>query len=69
VWGDAAIFVAPDNHAALEHALRNLINNENKRLNMAEAAMQRARYFSTQKMAEAYLAAYHELSPVEAFAH
>jgi glycosyltransferase involved in cell wall biosynthesis len=69
VWGDAAIFVAPDNNAALEHALRDLINNENKRLNMAEAAMQRARYFSTQKMAEAYLAAYHELSPVEAFAH
>lgn len=60
VWGNAALFVAPDDHAALADALNDLIENEMLRAELSRRARMRALEFSPQKMAEAYLAAYRE---------
>ena len=58
VWGEAAIFVPPDDHAALATALNALIEDEQSRSDFAQRALRRAAEFSPQRMAERYLAAY-----------
>jgi glycosyltransferase involved in cell wall biosynthesis len=58
IWGDAAIFVSPDDSAALEKTLRNLIENPAELARRAEQARIAAQQFTPSKMAERYLAAY-----------
>ena len=58
VWGDAALFVAPDDHAALAATLNSLINDETRRSDFAARARRRAADFSPQRMANNYLTAY-----------
>jgi glycogen(starch) synthase len=58
VWGDAAIFVPPDDERALEAALTALIGNSRLLAQMAERSMARSRHFSPQAMAAGYLDAY-----------
>jgi glycogen(starch) synthase len=63
IWGPAALYVDPDDHAALEATLRHLIDNPLERLRLAEAALARAQHFTAERMADAYLAAYAMLHP------
>nr|MBA3273869.1 glycosyltransferase family 4 protein [Chthoniobacterales bacterium] len=58
VWGDAAIFVVPDDHSQLANALTGLINDELRRNDFAERASERALAFTPEKMADGYRAAY-----------
>jgi glycosyltransferase involved in cell wall biosynthesis len=58
VWGDAATFVAPDDHAALAAALNSLIDNPGVRNDFARRARSRALEFSPERMASGYLSAY-----------
>jgi glycosyltransferase involved in cell wall biosynthesis len=61
VWGDAALYVPPDDHAALQAALARLIGDDTLRDAMAQKALARARAFTPQRMVDAYLAAYARL--------
>jgi glycosyltransferase involved in cell wall biosynthesis len=61
VWGDAALYVPPDDHAALQAALSRLIGDDALRQCMAQKALARARAFTPQRMADAYLEAYARL--------
>ena len=58
VWGEAAIFVAPDDHAGLAKVLNTLTEDEQLRSNFAQRALRRAAEFSPEQMARSYLAAY-----------
>ena len=58
VWDDAALYVAPDDHAALADALRRLIEDASLRATMAHRAQARALRYSPQAMARRYRAAY-----------
>jgi glycogen(starch) synthase len=58
VWGPAALLVPPDDHAALQSALMQLIDDEPLRRRMAARAMARALRFTPERMVDAYLAAY-----------
>jgi glycogen synthase len=58
VWGEAAIYVAPDDHAGLERQLKRLIADTTERADYAARAGQRARMYSPDAMAEAYLRTY-----------
>ena len=58
VWGDAAVFVSPDDHAALAAALNSLIDDATRRTDFARRARQRATEFSPARMAAAYVDAY-----------
>jgi glycosyltransferase involved in cell wall biosynthesis len=58
VWGDAAVYVAPDDPAALEAALRGLIADAGYRASMAASAQERARQYTPARMAESYLDVY-----------
>jgi glycosyltransferase involved in cell wall biosynthesis len=58
VWGDAALFVAPDDVAALRSTLELLIANDAERLRMAERARERALTYAPARMAEEYLGLY-----------
>jgi glycogen synthase len=61
VWADAALFVPPDNPAALERALATLIADAEWRAALAAAAHARALTFTPERMASGYLAAYADL--------
>lgn len=58
VWGDAALFVPPDDHAALRATLLALIQDTDRRRRLATAARERALVFTPEGMAAACLAAY-----------
>jgi glycogen(starch) synthase len=58
VWADAALFVDPDDDAALEAALRSLIDDAGLLAEYAGRARERALTFTPERMAEGYLAAY-----------
>ncbi|HZY17907.1 MAG TPA: glycosyltransferase family 4 protein [Ramlibacter sp.] len=62
VWGPAAVFVPPDDHAALQAALQRLVQRPDERSRLAAAARQRALAFSTDRMLAACLEAYAGLS-------
>jgi glycosyltransferase involved in cell wall biosynthesis len=69
VWGDAALFVPPHDDAALEAALRRLIEDDRLRTELAAAARRRASTFTAGAMADGYVDAYRRLlarQPVEA---
>ena len=58
VWGDAALFVPPDDDRALADALEHLIADDAARAAYADAARQRARRFTAGRMAASYLEVY-----------
>ena len=58
VWGDAAVFVPPDDSAALERTLTALIAHPERRAALATAAHERARAFTPDRMVDGYLTAY-----------
>jgi glycosyltransferase involved in cell wall biosynthesis len=62
VWGAAAMYVAPDDHAALEATLSRLIADASLRNRLAGAARARALVFTPERKAAAYLAAYRALA-------
>jgi glycosyltransferase involved in cell wall biosynthesis len=62
VWGDAALFVDPDDPRALAAAVNRLIDDASLRDEMSRAALQRARAFTPERMAAAYLDAYERLA-------
>jgi glycogen(starch) synthase len=62
VWGTAAIYVAPDDHAALELSLTRLIADAALRSRLAYAARARALAYTPERKAAAYLAAYRALA-------
>jgi glycosyltransferase involved in cell wall biosynthesis len=61
IWGDAALFVAPDDHEALRAALQSLMEDADLRQQMANRALQRATEYSTARMAQHYFDLYQEL--------
>jgi glycosyltransferase involved in cell wall biosynthesis len=62
-WGQAAVFVAPDDHDALRRALSRLIERPAERTRLGQAARARALHFTPERMADGYLAAYASLHP------
>lgn len=61
VWGDAALFVPPDDHQALSAALRSLIENPAELARLAAAAQDRAALYTPERMAANYLHLYRSL--------
>jgi glycosyltransferase involved in cell wall biosynthesis len=68
VWGDAALFVHPDDGDGLAETLRGLMADPARRERQATRARARALTFTPRRMAEAYLELYAALRarPVEA---
>jgi glycogen synthase len=62
VWGDAAVFVPPEDAIALGSALRELVSDSSKRSQMARLARVRALTYDPERMAASYLALYRELA-------
>jgi glycosyltransferase involved in cell wall biosynthesis len=58
VWGDAAVFVPPDDARALARALGALIDDDRRREALAARARRRALRYTRRRMAAGYLAAY-----------
>jgi glycosyltransferase involved in cell wall biosynthesis len=58
VWGDAALFVSPDDPAGLRTALTTLITDSDFRAAMSAAALIRGLRFEASGMSEQYLQAY-----------
>jgi glycosyltransferase involved in cell wall biosynthesis len=58
IWGDAALFVSPDDTRALRKTLEILIADRSLRETMAERAYQRALTFDASRMAQGYLDLY-----------
>jgi glycogen synthase len=63
IWGDAALYVAPDDHAALRSTLLRLMGKPAERTRLGQAALQRARYFTPARKCDGYLNAYAQLAP------
>ena len=62
IWGTAAMYVRPDDDAALSRTLTRLIAENGLRQEMARRAQARARAFDPHRMAAAYRHAYTELT-------
>jgi glycosyltransferase involved in cell wall biosynthesis len=58
VWGDAAVFAAPDDDEAIAAALRLVARDEELRLELAERARRRAARYSVDAMAAGYTRVY-----------
>jgi glycosyltransferase involved in cell wall biosynthesis len=61
LWRNRAVFVAPDDPEALEHALLRLIEDPDRRNLLAAGARSRAIERTTERMVEGYLDAYAEV--------
>ena len=61
VWGDAALYVPPDDWRALATTLQILIDDAPRRAEMGGRAHARARMLTADRMADAYLAVYENL--------
>lgn len=61
VWGDAALFVPPDDPAALREAICCLACCEKRRAEYARRARARARTYTAERMARGYLSLYSDL--------
>jgi glycosyltransferase involved in cell wall biosynthesis len=68
VWGDAALYVDPDDDDELAAALTRLADEPELRTGMAERAVARAGAYTPARMGAAYAAAYAALVPTEAAA-
>ncbi len=62
VWGEAAVFVDPGDAATLEREIVRLAGDDARRGALAAAARRRAGELTAERMAEAYLALYGELT-------
>ena len=62
VWGDAAIYVPPDDRDALFYAIRNLERYPDEFADRALAATERAERYTRDAMTEGYLEAYRSLA-------
>ncbi len=60
-WSGAALFVDPENSAALRAAMNTLIANPKERTRLAAAAQDRARRFTLDRMAQSYAALYRDM--------
>jgi glycosyltransferase involved in cell wall biosynthesis len=58
VWGPDALYVAPDDHAALRACLARLIADPTLRARLGAAARARALAYTPERMTQSYLAAY-----------
>lgn len=61
IWGDAALFVPPDDHAALERAICGLIHDPPMRQRLAKLARDRSRCYTVERMACEYFETYRHL--------
>jgi glycosyltransferase involved in cell wall biosynthesis len=61
IWGDAALFVPPDDPEALKATLQDLIASPKRRQMLAAKARDRALKFTPQRMASSYLQVYADL--------
>ena len=61
IWGDAAIYVPPDNRRALAGAIEGLIRDGEYRQELATRAQSRARELTPRRMADGYYNAYRDL--------
>jgi glycogen synthase len=64
VWGDAALYVPPDDPRALATALQALVDDEARRAGMARRAQARASTLTPERMADEYVSAYRNLLAV-----
>ena len=62
LWAGCALFVPPNEPAALRQALHRLITDEALRAELSAAAQQRARMLNATQMAEHYVTLYHLLN-------
>jgi glycosyltransferase involved in cell wall biosynthesis len=62
IWGDAALFVPSQDAEALARAIQSLIDDPERRADMAGRARRRAARFTAGRMARAYLALYQQLA-------
>jgi glycosyltransferase involved in cell wall biosynthesis len=65
IWGDAALFVPPNDSGAALAALENLIASPERRKSFARAARRRALQFSPARMANEYMQLYRKLTAKE----
>ena len=63
VWGDAAVFVDPDQPTALAAAIAGLMNDPGRRDLIAARAASRAMLFTAERMATRYAELYADLAP------
>lgn len=68
VWGNAALYVAPDDTPALQQTLARLIDDPAEIARLGAAARRRALHFTPERMTADYLAAYAALDPAFAAA-
>ena len=61
IWGDAALYVGPDDASALAATLNDLISNADQRELMSGRAAERAKDFSRDRMVQSYLDLYREM--------
>lgn len=61
IWGDAAIYVNPNDREELKAAINKLINNESLRNQYGQKARQRASQFSSDIMVKNYIELYQNL--------
>jgi glycogen synthase len=61
VWGDAAVYIPPDDREALAVAINDLIADPRYRADMAARAGERAERYTPERMASEYVNAYREL--------
>jgi glycosyltransferase involved in cell wall biosynthesis len=60
-WEGAALFVPPDDEAALRGAIDDLIGSPALRKRLASCAVDRAAQFTSARTTDAYLGTYHQL--------
>jgi glycosyltransferase involved in cell wall biosynthesis len=61
IWGDAAVFVPPDEGDAIASAINVLITDSQRRYQLASSARTRALEYTSELMTSKYLTAYQEL--------
>jgi glycosyltransferase involved in cell wall biosynthesis len=65
VWGDAALYVKPDDHASLQDTLNALSADPERLSHYAALAQRRAQNYTTQRCATRYWSAYESLLTME----
>jgi len=65
IWGDAALYVAPNDASALLRVARSLARDREQRREFGRRARIRARRYSAERMVQQYLGAYRELIGAE----